>query len=43
MSKVVTIVTYKEIIDEGMDMEEEEMSEPNESSDMDRLRKLSGM
>ena len=28
---------------EGMDMEEEEMSEPNESSDMDRLRKLSGM
>ena len=28
---------------EGMDMEEEEVTEPNESSDMDRLRKLSGM
>ncbi len=27
----------------GMDMEEEEVTEPNESSDMDRLRKLSGM
>ena len=28
---------------EGMDMEEEEVTEPNESSDMDRLKKLSGM
>ena len=28
---------------EGMDMEEEEVTEPNESSDMDRLKKLSGI
>jgi len=28
---------------EGMDMEEEEVTEPKESSDMDRLKKLSGM